>query len=64
MQARQLANPKTRKTHSLSGEVSRTSSPMPRVKDHVKSLAVVERSGPSPGEGHKHVKDSDRDTRN
>nr|GEV41870.1 hypothetical protein [Tanacetum cinerariifolium] len=48
MQARQLANPKTIRTHSLNGEVSRTSSAMPRVKDHVQSLAVVERSGPSP----------------
>ena len=57
-EARRLIDPRARKTYEISAKVSNTTSPIPRVKDFARSLVVVAHSGPSPGEGHKHVKDN------
>lgn len=59
VKARRLIDTRTRKTDGLKVEGS---SPVPIIKDHVRlrSLIVVQRSGPSPGEGHKQVEDNDK----
>lgn len=54
-----LIDSRTEETDDLNVQVlSETSSPAPRARGLRRSLVVVARSGPSPGEGHKHVEDN------
>ncbi|CAI9304142.1 unnamed protein product [Lactuca saligna] len=54
-----LIDSRTEDTDDLNVQVlSETSSPAPRARGLRRSLVVVARSGPSPGEGHKHVEDN------
>ncbi|CAH1444950.1 unnamed protein product [Lactuca virosa] len=59
IKGRRLIDPGTEETNDLNVQVlSETSSSAPRARGLHRSLVGVARSGPSPGDGHKHVEDN------